>query len=142
MGKNKNKNYESNLLDRAPVAEEGYKKEDMATVEAPVEVENENLAADPEPVVEAPVQEEKVEKPKKNYGIVEETEPRVYGKVNDKCVRLNVREAADPTAKISAVINSGTGFRIDKSKSTDKFYFISLESGISGFAMKEFIDEV
>lgn len=139
MGKNKNKNYESNLLDRAPVAEEGYTKEDMATVEAPVEVENEKLAADPEPVVEAPVQEEK---PKKNYGIVEETESRVYGKVNDKCVRLNVREAAEPTAKISAVINSGTGFRIDKSKSTDNFYFINLESGISGFAMKEFIDEV
>ena len=139
MGKNKNKNYESNLLDRAPVAEEGYTKEDMATVEAPVEVENENLASDPEPVVEAPVQEEN---PKKNYGIVEETEPRVYGKVNDKCARLNVREAAEATAKISAVINSGTRFRINKSKSTDKFYFINLESGISGFAMKEFIDEV
>ena len=142
MGKNKNKNYESNLLDRAPVAEEGYNVNE-ATVEAPVVDEVENLASEPEAVVEAAEPEAPVEKePEKKYGFVEETQPRTYGVISNKCARLNVREAASTTAKISAVVNAGTKVRIDKSKSEGDFHFIILDSGTSGFAMKEYIDEV
>lgn len=139
MGKNKDRKYESNLLDRAPVAEEGYNAESEVPATEPV-VEEPIKTSGPAPAVEAaaPV----VPEPEKNYGIREETIPRSYGVVNSKCARLNIREEANTDAKKLAVINSGTRLRIDKSKSTNEFFRVILDSGISGFAVKEFIDEV
>lgn len=139
MGKNKDRKYESNLLDRAPVAEEGYNAESEVPATEPV-VEEPIETSKPAPAVEAaaPV----VPEPEKNYGIREETTPRSYGVVNSKCARLNIREEANTDAKKLAVINSGTRLRIDKSKSTNEFFRVILDSGISGFAVKEFIDEV
>ena len=134
MSKNKNKKFESNLLDRAPVAEESH-VESEATANEPTVSEPENVP---------PVTEEKAEAPveKPDHGFYEETDARTYGIVNSKCKRLNVREAADPTARVVSIINSGKKIRIKKNESTDKFYKVSLETGISGFVMREFIDEV
>ena len=125
MGKNKNRMFQSNLLDRAPVTEEGHTNSE-ATAEEPVAVETPNVPN------EAPA----------DHGFYEETQPRVYGRVNSKCKKLNVREAADPEARVVSVLDSGKKVRILKDQSTDTFYKISLETGISGFAMKAFIDEV
>lgn len=146
MGKNKDRKFESNLLDRAPVAEEGYNVESEApateaAVEEPTEVSEPAVEAVAPEVVEEP-QPAKAEEPEKNYGIREETTPRSYGVVNSKCARLNIREEANTDAKKLAVVNSGTRLRIDKSKSTNDFFRVMLDSGISGFAAKEFIDEV
>lgn len=134
MSKNKNRRFESNLLDRAPVAEEGH-VESEATANEPTVSEPEVVTKETEPAVEAPA-----EKP--DHGFYEEKEPRTYGVVNSKCKKLNVREAADPTARVVSIINSGKKIRIKKNESTDKFYKVSLETGVSGFVMKEFIDEV
>lgn len=135
MGKNKNRMFQSNLLDRAPVTEEGHTHSE-ATAEEPVAVETPNVPNEaPAPV--APAQEKKPD-----HGFYEETQPRVYGRVNSKCKKLNVREAADPEARVVSVLDSGKKVRILKDQSTDTFYKISLETGISGFAMKAFIDEV
>lgn len=139
MGKNKDRKFESNLLDRAPVAEEGYNAESEVTATEPV-VEEPTETSEPAPAVEAAASV--VPEPEKNYGIREETTPRSYGVVNSKCARLNIREEANTDAKKLAVINSGTRLRIDKSKSTNEFFRVILDSGISGFAVKEFIDEV
>ena len=139
MGKNKDRKFESNLLDRAPVAEEGYNAESEVPATEPV-VEEPIETSEPAPAVEAAAPE--VPEPEKNYGIREETIPRSYGVVNSKCARLNIREEANTDAKKLAVVNSGTRLRIDKSKSTNEFFRVILDSGISGFAVKEFIDEV
>ena len=144
MGKNKDRKFESNLLDRAPVAEEGYNAESEVPATEPV-VEESIETSEPAPAVEAAapeVPEVKEPQPEKNYGIREETTPRSYGVVNSKCARLNIREEANTDAKKLAVVNSGTRLRIDKSKSTNEFFRVILDSGISGFAVKEFIDEV
>lgn len=144
MGKNKDRKFESNLLDRAPVAEEGYNAESEVPATEPV-VEESIETSEPAPAVEAAapeVPEVKEPQPEKNYGIREETTPRSYGVVNSKCARLNIREEANTDAKKLAVINSGTRLRIDKSNSTNEFFRVILDSGISGFAVKEFIDEV
>lgn len=142
MGKNKDRKFESNLLDRAPVAEEGYNAESEVPATEPV-VEEPIETSEPAPAVEAPQPAKAKEpEPEKNYGIREETTPRSYGVVNSKCARLNIREEANTDAKKLAVVNSGTRLRIDKSKSTNEFFRIILDSGISGFAVKEFIDEV
>ena len=142
MGKNKDRKFESNLLDRAPVAEEGYNAESEVPATEPV-VEEPIEPSEPAPAVEAPQPAEvKEPEPEKNYGIREETTPRSYGVVNSKCARLNIREEANTDAKKLAVVNSGTRLRIDKSKSTNEFFRVILDSGISGFAVKEFIDEV
>lgn len=150
MGKNKDRKFESNLLDRAPVAEEGYNAESEVPATEPV-VEEPIETSEPSPAVEAAAPEVpeapqpskvKEPEPEKNYGIREETTPRSYGVVNSKCARLNIREEANTDAKKLAVVNSGTRLRIDKSKSTNEFFRVILDSGISGFAVKEFIDEV
>lgn len=137
MGKNKDRKFESNLLDRAPVAEEGYNAESEVPATEPI-VEEPIETLEPAPAVEAPQPAE----PEKNYGIRYETTPRSYGVVNSKCARLNIREEANTDAKKLAVVNSGTRLRIDKSKSTNEFFRVILDSGISGFAVKDFIDEV
>lgn len=144
MGKNKNKMYESNLLDRAPVDEEVH-NESEATALEPVAEEPKNETPAPEVVEapkaaepEAPVVEKKPEPAKKNYGFVEETAPRIFGKV-DKCGRLNIRESASKDAKVVAVVSNGTKMRINKEESTNDFYKVSLDTGVSGFASKDFI---
>lgn len=139
MGKNKDRKFESNLLDRAPVAEEGYNAESEVPAAEPI-VEEPIETSEPAPAVEAAAPE--IPEPEKNYGFREETTPRSYGVVNSKCARLNIREEANTDAKKLAVVNSGTRLRIDKSKSTNEFFRVILDSGISGFAVKEFIDEV
>ena len=135
MSKNKNRGFQSNLLDRAPVAEEGHVNSE-ATAQEPESVEATNS-----PKIEEPVVESATDK-KHDYGFHEETAPRVYGVVNSKCKKLFVRREPNKQAEPVSVINSGTKVRIKKDESTDTFYKISLETGMSGFAMKEFIDEV
>lgn len=135
MGKNRDKRFQSNLLDEAPVTAESH-IDSEATAKEPEIAETEKVVNE-DHVVEAPAVQKKPE-----YGFYEETEPRIYGRVNSKCKKLNVRSAASPNAGVVAIINSGKEVRILKKESTDSFYKISLDTGVSGFAMKEFIDEV
>lgn len=132
MGKNKDRKFQSNLLDRAPVTEESH-IDSEATAQEPI-------AAEPKEVIETPVAAPAEHKP--DHGFYEETKPRTYGRVNSKCKKLNVRKAPSATAEVLLVVNSGREVRIFKDESTDKFYKISLDVGVTGFAMKEFIDEV
>ena len=136
MGKNKNRNnYESNLLDRAPVDEEIHNESEATAVEEPVVEEPKN---EPEPA--APVAEEAPKPAKPKYGFVEETSPRIFGTVDSKkCALLNVREAPAKDGRKIAVVNAGTKLRIDKSESTDSYYRVMLTNGMSGFVAKEFI---
>ena len=136
MGKNRDKKFQSNLLDEAPVTAESH-MDSEATAKEPEFLETEKVVNE-KPAVEAPAAQEK----KPEYGFYEETEPRVYGKVNSKCKKLNVRSAASPNAAVVTIVNSGKEVRILKNESTGSFYKISLDTGVSGFAMKEFIDEV
>lgn len=136
MSKNKNKFLQSNLLDRAPVAEEGH-VDSEATAQEPTLDETNTLAAETPAPEEAPAQEQSP-----RYGFYEETAPRVYGRINSKCKKLFVREAPYKEAKPVSILNTGTKVRIKKDESTDTFYKISLETGVSGYAMKEYIDEV
>ena len=133
MGKNKDRKFQSNLLDRAPVTEESH-IDSKATAQEPVAAESK------EEVTETPAAAPAEQKP--DHGFYEETKPRTYGRVNSKCKKLNVRRAPSATAEVLLVVNSGREVRIFKDESTDKFYKISLDAGVTGFVMKEFIDEV
>lgn len=133
MGKNKDRKFQSNLLDRAPVTEESH-IDSEATAQEPI-------AAEPkEEVIETPAAAPAEQKP--DHGFYEETKPRTYGRVNSKCKKLNVRKAPSATAEVLLVVNSGREVRIFKDESTDEFYKISLDAGVTGFVKKEFIDEV
>lgn len=133
MGKNKDRKFQSNLLDRAPVTEESH-IDSEATAQEPIATESK------EETTETPAATPAEQKP--DHGFYEETKPRTYGRVNSKCKKLNVRRAPSATAEVLLVVNSGREVRIFKDESTDEFYKISLDAGVTGFVVKEYIDEV
>lgn len=89
--------------------------------------ENENITMDPE--VTAPV-----------AGTDEEAQEstELVGTVAN-CVRLNVREAPNPTAPVICTIPRGTEVVIVEDESTDEFYAVYTATGIDGFCMKQYI---
>lgn len=60
------------------------------------------------------------------------------GKVTG-CAKLNVRESANATANVLAVINEGSEVVINKIKSTVDFYAVCTAAGVEGYCMKKFI---
>ena len=56
------------------------------------------------------------------------------------CSRLNVRKKPNKEAKILAVIDEGTELTVNLSRSTRNWYSVSLESGLYGYCMTEYID--
>lgn len=70
--------------------------------------------------------------------VAEEVIPKI-GVVTD-CVKLNVREEADPTADILCEILLGSEVVIDETESTDDFYKVCTETGVEGFCMKRYIN--
>ncbi len=68
---------------------------------------------------------------------VNEPEPTI-GIVTD-CVKLNVREDANPTAMIVGTIGADTELVVDMAESTDDFYKVITSAGIEGYCMKRFI---
>lgn len=66
-----------------------------------------------------------------------EHEPTI-GVVTD-CLKLNVRDEANPTAMIVGTINASTELVVDLAESTDEFYKIITSAGVEGYCMKKFI---
>ena len=92
----------------------------------PVELREEVKVEETTPVVEQP-------KP------VIKSEPKpTTGKVTG-CAKLNVRESANTTANVLAVINEGSEVVINRIKSTVEFYAVCTAAGIEGYCMKKFI---
>lgn len=117
-----NKNYKNyNNFSSTKPAEE--------VVEA-VEVKEEVKVEEPTPVVEEPKPVVKPEPPKP-----------LTGKVTG-CAKLNVRESANATANVLAVINEGSEVVINRIKSTVDFYAVCTAAGIEGYCMKKFITPV
>ena len=119
-----NKNYKSyNNFSSTKPAEE---------VVEPVEVKKEAVVEEVKveettPVVEEPKPVVKPEPPKPLTGTV------------TGCAKLNVRESANATANILAVINEGSEVVINRIKSTVDFYAVCTAAGIEGYCMKKFI---
>lgn len=65
----------------------------------------------------------------------------IYGRVVN-CVRLNVREDADPDADVVCVIKALSDVEIVKEESTDEYYKVYLPSGMEGYCMRKYIVEV
>lgn len=101
----------------------------------PVEVKEEVKVEEPTPVVEE-VKPEPIPTP----APVVKPEPSkpLTGKVTG-CAKLNVRESANATANVLAVINEGSEVVINKIKSTVDFYAVCTAAGVEGYCMKKFI---
>ena len=85
------------------------------------------------------VKEEVVEEPKP---VVKPEPPKpLTGKVTG-CAKLNVRESANTTANVLAVINEGSEVVINRIKSTVDFYAVCTAAGIEGYCMKKFITPI
>lgn len=67
-----------------------------------------------------------------------ETKPVTEGVVTN-CMRLRVREKPDRNAAMICAIETLTKVVIDEDESTDEWYKVYLENGISGYCMKKFI---
>lgn len=104
----------------------------------PVEVKEEVKVEEPTPVVE----EVKPEPTPAPAPVVKPEPPKpLTGKVMG-CAKLNVRESANATANVLAVINEGSEVVINKIKSTVDFYAVCTAAGIEGYCMKKFIAPV
>lgn len=120
-----NKNYKSyNNFSSTKPAEEVKTEPVEVKEEAVVE---EVKVEEPTPVVEQPKPVVKPEPPKPLTGIVA------------GCAKLNVRESANTTANVLAVINEGSEVVINRIKSTVDFYAVCTAAGIEGYCMKKFI---
>lgn len=134
-----NKNYKSynNFSSTKPeeVVEPVEVKEETVVEEVKVEeptpvVEEVKPEPTPAPVVEEPKPVVKPEPPKP-----------LTGKVTG-CAKLNVRESANATANVLAVINEGSEVVINRIKSTVEFYAVCTAAGIEGYCMKKFITPI
>jgi uncharacterized protein YgiM (DUF1202 family) len=79
-----------------------------------------------------------------NNTVTEEFVKKETSKKNPKgvifnCNLLNVRETPSTTGVVKCTIEKGTKVTIDEPKSTDTFYCITTETGITGFCMRQFI---
>ena len=81
--------------------------------------------------VETEVEEVETEEP-------EEEESIFVGTVTN-CKKLNIRETPSLQGKVLCVLEEGSELMVDKTESTDEWYKVYLESGISGFCMKDYI---
>lgn len=123
-----NKNYKNyNSISSTKPAEE---------VVEPVEVKEEVKVEEPTPVAEEV-------KPEPTPAPVVKPEPSkpLTGKVTG-CAKLNVRESANASANVLAVINEGSEVVINRIKSTVDFYAVCTAAGIEGYCMKKFITPV
>lgn len=125
-----NKNYKNyNNFSSTKPAEE---------VVEPVEVKEEVKVEEPTPVVE----EVKPEPTPAPAPVVKPEPPKpLTGKVTG-CAKLNVRESANTTANVLAVINEGSEVVINRIKSTVDFYAVCTAAGIEGYCMKKFITPI
>jgi hypothetical protein len=89
-------------------------------------------------LVEENVESDVVETVVEDEVPVVSTPETLTGVVSD-CTILNVREAADVSARIVCVIKEATELQVIPGESTDDFYKVYLASGINGFCKKEFI---
>lgn len=130
-----NKNYKNyNNFSSAKPAEEA--KTEPVEVEVKEEVKEEVKVEEPTPVVEE-VKPEPIPAP-----VVKPEPPKpLTGKVTG-CAKLNVRESANTTANVLAVINEGSEVVINRIKSTVDFYAVCTVAGIEGYCMKKFITPV
>lgn len=55
------------------------------------------------------------------------------------CGKLNLREKPSLQGKVICELNKGTELMVDRAESTDEWYKVYLESGLSGFCMKDYI---
>lgn len=56
------------------------------------------------------------------------------------CQKLYVRKRPEPTAVPVGVIDEGTKVTIDSRRSTEDFYRVTVENGVYGYCMKQFIE--
>lgn len=66
-------------------------------------------------------------------------EPVVVEGVVDGCDQLYVRAEASTDAEPLGIIKRDTNVRIYESESTEDFYSVCTETGLTGFCMKKFI---
>lgn len=67
-----------------------------------------------------------------------ESKDLVTGIVTD-CLRLNIRERPEKTAKAICVVDAFSELLIDSDNSTEKWFKVYSEAGDEGFCMKEFV---
>lgn len=68
---------------------------------------------------------------------LDEADNVLYG--NCACFCLNVREAPNKTSQILTTIGEGKSVCIDLLLSTDDWYHVTLENGLAGYCMAEYI---
>lgn len=65
-------------------------------------------------------------------------EPRIGHVIN--CEKLNVRSEPDIGVNVVTTITKDSQILVDESRSTDKFYHVSIATGAQGFCMKKYIE--
>lgn len=86
-------------------------------------------------VVETPaVEVESVEKHQKPAPKPKTVTGTVVG-----CTKLNVREAANPTATPVCVLDAASEIKIDVAKSTNEWFKVCTATGVEGYCMRKFV---
>jgi len=103
-------------------------KRERKDIEVPVE----------ETVVETELQEEEQEVSEPKVVEEQQEETVVVGFV-DNCDRLNVRTQPDKNSQVLTIIIRNMAVQVNLEESTDLFYKVKTQSGLTGFCVKEYI---
>ena len=84
-------------------------------------------------------------KPKDIDEVTEEVKEEVTEEVKDdtvigivsNCEKLRIREK--PNGDVLTVVDAGSEIMIDEKESTEEFYKVTTETGIDGYAMRQFV---
>lgn len=57
-----------------------------------------------------------------------------------KCHKLNIREAPNMDSNSLCVVNAGTELTVDVSTSTDEWYHVNTDTGLSGYCVRQFVE--
>lgn len=93
-------------------------------------------------ISEDTVEESTVEREEVSEEIVEEPIEQPSEKLRGivRCINLNVRKEPNLDSTKIGCLKTGDEIIIDPSKSTDRWYKVSTDSGLDGYCVKEFID--
>ena len=93
-------------------------------------------------ISEDTVEESTVEQEEVSEEIVEESIEQPSEKLRGivRCINLNVRKEPNLDSTKIGCLKTGDEIVIDPSKSTDRWYKVSTDSGLDGYCVKEFID--
>ena len=70
---------------------------------------------------------------------IEDIKKEVTSGVVTNCFKLNIRKKANLSSEVVSVVDLLTELKIDESKSTKEWLFVTDEKGNAGYCMKQYV---